>query len=131
MMLRAYRDPVGKLTIGVGRNIEDLGITEAEAFFLLAGDIRRVEGELDANTPWWRALPEAAQRGLANMCFNLGWPRLSGFQKMLAALEAGEFNRAAAEALHSRWARQVGARARRIADLYVSAGTQNDGGNND
>ncbi len=123
MMLRAYRCPSGRLTIGVGRNIEDVGITEAEALHLLGNDLTRVESELDRNVPWWRALPEPAQRGLVNMAFNLGWPRLSGFRKMLAALEEGNFTRAAAEALHSRWAGQVGARARRIADLYLSAET--------
>tara|TARA_R110000868_G_scaffold26661_8_gene102429 strand:- start:1587 stop:2045 length:459 start_codon:yes stop_codon:yes gene_type:complete len=127
MMLRAYRCPSGRLTIGVGRNIEDVGITEAEALHLLDNDLTRVEGELDRNAPWWRGLPAPAQRGLVNMAFNLGWPRLAGFRKMLAALEGGNFTRAAAEALHSRWAKQVGARARRIADLYLSAEQNHEG----
>ena len=114
--LKAYRCSAGRLTIGVGRNIEDLGITEGEADYLLSNDLVRVMQELDRNIGWWRELPEGVMAALINMAFNLGWPRLSGFTNMLSALEAGDFARAGDEALNSRWAQQVGARARRIAD---------------
>lgn len=119
--LMPYRDSVGKLTIGVGRNIEDRGITARETGVMLATDIEIVFGELDANIPGWRELPEPCQRGLANMCFNLGWPRLSKFKNMIEALRTGDYARAAAEALNSQWSQQVGGRAERIAELYRSA----------
>ena len=61
---------------------------------------------------------EARQRALLNMCFNLGWPRLSGFKEMLLCLQAGSYARAAEEAKDSKWARQVGDRALRIAKLF-------------
>lgn len=118
LRLKPYRCSAGKLTIGVGRNLDDVGITRDEAMHLLDEDIARVQRELDRNVPWWRDLPEPAQRALANMCFNLGWPRLSGFTQMLAHLKLERFGQAAYEALDSTWARQVGARAQRIAKLF-------------
>jgi len=118
LRLKPYRCSAGKLTIGYGRNLEDVGITEAEAEILLEHDIRRSLADLDRALPWWRGLPAPQQRGLINMRFNLGLTRLLGFKKMLAALQAGNGKLASEEALSSKWADQVGARARRIAALY-------------
>jgi lysozyme len=113
--LKVYTCPAGKLTIGVGRNVEDLGITLQEAMYLLDGDIARVSAELDRNAPWWRQMSEPRQRALANMCFQLGWPRLSRFVRMLAAMQAGQWDRAAVEARDSLWFRQTQAsRTRRV-----------------
>ena len=117
LRLKPYRCSEGKLTIGIGRNIEDLGITEGEALYLLQNDIGRCMAELDRNIPWWKNLSDPRKNALLNMSFNMGWPRLSGFKNMLAALEAGDYETAAAEALDSRWARQVGDRAQRVAIL--------------
>jgi len=121
MRLHPYTDTVGKVTIGVGRNLDDVGISETEALAMLDADIDRSIEDLERNLPWLFERPEPVQRALVNMCFNLGWPRLSSFRKMLTALELNEYDRAAAEALNSRWARQVGARADRIAELIRTA----------
>lgn len=123
MELKLYRCTAGKLSIGVGRNLEDRGINEREAMFLLGNDIAGTLADLDRNIPWWRATPEPVQLALANMCFNLGWPKLVQFRRMLAALQAGNHDIAAAEALDSKWADDVGeGRAGRIADLIRSGG---------
>ena len=114
--LKPYTDTVGKTTIGCGRNLDDVGISDDEARFLLENDIRRVWDELRAFLPEVDGLSEPRQRALANMLFNLGLPRFRGFENMLAAVRDGDFARAADEALDSRWANQVGARATRIAD---------------
>lgn len=119
LRLKPYRDSVGKLTIGVGRNLDDAGITEAEADVLLDGDVARAIADLDRTLPWWRGLSEVRRRALLNMAFNLGLPRLRGFEGMLADLERGDFVGAAREAIDSRWARQVGARAQRIAAMLA------------
>ncbi len=119
--LKLYRCTSGKWTIGVGRNLEDRGITEAEADFLLGTDIAVVLADLDRELPEWRKWPEPVQLGVANMCFNLGWPRLAKFVDTLAALRRHDWLAAADAALDSLWARQVGDRAQRIADLIRSA----------
>lgn len=118
LRLKPYRDTAGKLTIGVGRNLDDRGISEDEARIMLQNDISICEAELDIHIPWWTGLTGNRKRALLNMCFNLGWPRLSGFKEMLLCLQSGSYARAAAEALDSKWARQVGDRALRISKMF-------------
>lgn len=112
-----YRDTVGKLTIGIGRNLDALGISEPEARFMLDNDVSRVIRQLNDKLPWWSGLTEPRQRALANMAFNLGIGGLLGFKKMLEAMRRGKYTEASEEALNSKWARQVGQRAGRISTL--------------
>jgi lysozyme len=117
-VLHAYQDSESYWTIGIGRLIDKRrggGITEDEAAYLLSNDIARIAKELDRHIPWWSGLPEPKQRALANLAFQLGVGGLLGFRKMLAALQAGEWEKAASEALDSTWAVQTPARAGRIA----------------
>ena len=120
----AYQDSEGLWTIGFGRlidqSIPSAGITKDEARMLLRNNASDVVNELDEKASWWRQLPEAGQEAFANMAFNLGWPRLSRFKNMIEALKAGDYGRAADEALDSKWADQVGTRAERIATVYRS-----------
>jgi lysozyme len=123
--LQPYVDTEGHLTIGYGRLIDPAlggGISEEEAEYLLQNDMRKKAiSELDKGFPWWCDMPEPAQRGLANMCFQLGLPRLKKFKKTLAYLEAGNFGEAAVECLDSRWAKQTPERAQRISRLFRDA----------
>lgn len=114
--LKPYRDTVGKLTLGCGRNLDDVGITSDEARYLCRNDMERVRLELERELPWLEVHPEPVQRAIANMVFNLGIYRLLGFVDMLAALRVADYERAANEALDSKWSTQVGARAQRIAE---------------
>lgn len=119
-VLSEYKDTEGYSTIGVGRLIDRRrggGISTEEAEYLLSNDVARVERDLDAQIPWWRQLDDARQRALANMTFNLGVTGLLRFQRMLDALNVHDYEAAAAEALDSHWARQVGQRAERIAAM--------------
>lgn len=120
----AYKDSLGFMTIGYGRLIERKlggGITEDEADYLLMNDIVRVETALDKEFPWWRKHPENVQRAMANMCYNLGIKKFKSFKNTLAYLKAGQYNAAADNAMNSLWARQVGARAKRVTDLMRSS----------
>lgn len=117
--LQPYRCTAGKLTIGVGRNIEDRGITNAEAMYLLNNDIAICESELTAVLPNWRELSDTRQRVLLNMVFNLGRARLMGFTKFLACLKMKDFAGAADQMMDSLWAKQVGQRAVRLRDMLL------------
>jgi lysozyme len=117
LRLKPYRCTAGKLTIGVGRNLDDNGITQAEAFALLENDILAVEADLDRTWPWWRQMTDARQQVLADMCFNLGVTRLGGFVNTLAAMKRGDYEAAANGMLASLWASQVGRRAQRLAKM--------------
>ena len=117
--LKAYQDTVGIWTIGIGRNLQDVGGSMAEAEFLLATDIDVAVSELQRTFDWFEDLSDERQRVCVNMCFNLGLTRLLGFKKFLAAMEEGDWETAGVEMLDSKWARQVGARSTRLKDLLV------------
>ncbi|MBE0367614.1 MULTISPECIES: glycoside hydrolase family protein [Pseudoalteromonas] len=109
----------GKLTIGYGRNLEDNGIDEEEAEQLLAKDIREAKAGVKRRIDVSRC-NEARQAVLVNMAFNLGVTGLMGFKKMIANLEQGNYEQAALEMLHSRWANQVPDRANELAKQMLS-----------
>ena len=114
---KVYLDTCGIATIGIGRNIRDLGLSDDECNYLLQNDIARVSAELDHQFPWWRDMTEARQRVILNMCFNLGLNRLLMFVNTLVAMKEGRYDDAAAGMLDSVWAKQVGARATRLAQM--------------
>ena len=116
--LKPYRCSMGKLTIGIGRNLDDVGISKAETLALLAADIARAEQGLDDYHSWWRSLPEPAARALVNMAFQLGLGGLAKFRQTLALLKAGDYANAADAALDSLWAKQTPERAQRIVALF-------------
>lgn len=111
--LKPYRDTLGILTIGVGRNLDNVGISAAEADFMLDNDIAVRQQSL-SRFAWFTALDEARQGVVVNMSF-MGIPRLLAFVKMIQALEVQDYERAAAEMLDSKWAGQVKGRATRLA----------------
>ena len=115
--LKPYRCTAGHLTIGIGRNLDDRGITEDEARFLCQNDVDIVEQELARKFPFIVGLDDVRIRVLLVMAFNLGVPRLSAFSNMWAALEEGDYKQAAVEMLDSRWARQVGRRATNLSQM--------------
>lgn len=117
LRLKPYTCPAGKLNIGVGRNIEDRGISEDEAMYLLKNDIEMVLNELAHNFNWFRSAPETVQIVLADMCFNMGISRLRQFKNTLAYLESRNYQAAAVEMLDSAWAKQVGGRALKLSDM--------------
>ena len=110
-----YRCTAGKLTIGVGRNLDDVGISDDEIKYLLNNDIYRAEIAARTLFPSFDSLSDARKAVLINMAFNLGQTRLAGFKRLREAVEAKAWEQAAVEMLDSKWAVQVGQRAQRLA----------------
>ncbi len=115
LRLKSYIDTVGKLTIGYGRNLDDVGITRDEAAYLLSGDISTAIQGLVTRYPWFDRLDPVRQAALVNMGFNLGATKLAGFKHTLAAIERGQYGDASTRMLDSLWATQVGQRAVELA----------------
>lgn len=106
----------GKLTIGVGRNLDDVGISVDEAFLLRDNDTAKTRSACNSAFPWYVHLTPERQDVVANMVFNLGLIKFCDFKQMIDALARGDYPRARAEMLSSHWASEVGERAKRLAD---------------
>lgn len=141
MVLTVYQDTLGIDTIGIGRNLKDRGISpeelaymdipnmaivyteginEADARYLAMNDIKIVENELVQVHKCVENLDAVRQLILMDMAFNMGVPRLCKFKKMWYAIHDGNFDAASLEMMDSRWARQVGSRARKLSDAMKS-----------
>lgn len=114
---RAYQCPAGKWTIGYGRNIEDVGITEQEADMLLDNDLLRIFNDASKNWDWFDSLDRKRRYAVACMIYQMGFNGFSKFKKTIAHIAAGEFAIAADEAMNSAWAKQTPARAREVTDM--------------
>lgn len=134
--MHVYKDTLGIDTVGIGRNLEDRGITKEElahldipnietvyehglsyedAVYLACNDIAIVEKELLAAHPCVDGLSATRQMVLMDMAFNMGVPRLKKFKKMWAAIYEGDFELASKEMLDSKWSMQVGKRSQTAA----------------
>ena len=115
LRLKPYHDTEGVLTIGYGRNLDAVGISQDEAEVMLTNDIEKARAGLIIALPWSTTLSEERFAVLLNMAYNLGLHGLMQFRRMLAAAEAGDYEQAAYEMGDSKWAGQVGPRAVRLA----------------
>lgn len=132
---RVYKCPADFDTIGVGRNLESIALTQdelhyiglesmdeiyetelsdADIEYLLSNDIDRVVDEIRANFGWFNELNDVRKEVVVNMVFNLGLPRFKQFRKMINAIKDGDFERASREGMDSRWYTQVGDRGPRL-----------------
>ena len=119
----AYECSEGKVTVGVGRNIDQaggMGLSDDEIDYLLQNDVERVVKELAAEYPWFNDLDDVRRDAMVDISFNLGATRLRLFKRALAAMETGNYKEAATEFLDSRWAKQVGSRALELTDMISS-----------
>lgn len=120
LVFKPYRDTVGKLTIGVGRNLDDYGITETEAYYLLFGDIDRAVSAAQRSFAWFGKLDEVRQAVVLSMIFNMGLKGFMGFKRTILAIESGKYELAANCMLESKWASQVGRRARELSKMMLT-----------
>lgn len=112
-----YRCTRGKLTIGIGRNLDANGIDLEEARYLLDRDIAKCVADL-SSFPWFEGMDRIRQRALIDMRFQLGAAGFRSFHRMIAALSQKDYETAFAHAVDSKWARQdTPARAREIAQM--------------
>tara|TARA_R110002126_G_scaffold97346_2_gene226927 strand:+ start:152 stop:637 length:486 start_codon:yes stop_codon:yes gene_type:complete len=134
IVLSVYQDHLGINTVGIGRNLDDRGITDGEllfmnktiddiydngltqeeAYYLCMNDIAIVEKELLASKPIVNRLNAVRQMILIDMAFNMGVPRLMQFKNMWLAIEKVNYLLACEEMIDSRWAGQVGSRAMKL-----------------
>jgi lysozyme len=125
-----YLDHLNLPTFGIGALIKEgdpecgkpvgtsvSGERVAERF---NSDIDIVISDCERLYPDFYDLPETVQRIIANMCFNLGYPRLSKFKGMKAGVDSRDWQQAADEMVDSVWYRQVPNRAERLVERMRS-----------
>lgn len=115
-----YRDHLGFLTIGYGFLIDpekSVALPRVVGEHWLLYEAAKKVDQLEKLWEPFKHQPEEVQRALGNMCYNLGVGGVLKFKHMLAALEEGDRETAAEEALDSKWAKQVPMRAKRVTDL--------------
>jgi lysozyme len=122
LKLFPYHCTAGKLTIGVGRNLEDRGITKGEALIMLEHDIADFTKQLSERLYWFDDQPQFAKVVLINMAFNLGMAGLLKFHNTLEHIKQGQYELAAKEMLLSKWAKQVGTRATELSNILKNKG---------
>ena len=113
----AYECTSGKISIGIGRNLEDRGLSDDEIMFLLHNDIELSQSELSKTFDWFSSLNQARQDALVSMHFNIGLSSLLKFTNTLRHLSEGNFKQASQEMLDSKWASQVGNRAIELSEI--------------
>lgn len=113
LRLEPYKDTVGVLTIGYGRNLEK-GISREEAFYLLNEDIGQAHNNIWDLIPNFILLNDVRQEVLMNMMFNLGLKKFKKFKKMLKAIKKLDYKKASEEMKDSKWYTQVKGRGKRL-----------------
>lgn len=131
---KMYKDSLGIPTIGVGFNLTrpdakdiitnlikkdynlvlqgKLALTPMEVDILLQKDLDECEKGLRKIFSDYDKLPEKAKAVLMDLRFNLGQKGLLGFPHTLEDFKKGEYKSAAQRLAQSKWATQVGIRAK-------------------
>ena len=121
-----YTDHLGYPTFGIGHLVvehdaeygKEIGtyVSENRVIKVFEQDIETVLSDCNRLYEDFEDLPEEAQRVIANMMFNMGYPRLSKFEGMKSGVDARDWNQAADEMVDSRWYYQVINRANRLVE---------------
>lgn len=116
LRLYPYRCTAGKLTIGVGRNLDDVGISKATAEQMLGEDLKRAEDACLSifGAELWQKWGENRKAGWMNFMFNLGVAGVLGFKNTLKAAIGGNFDEVERHLRASKYASQVKSRAERV-----------------
>jgi len=112
-----YTCSAGKLTIGYGFNLEDVGLSEGEAEVLLEYRLQKIEEKMFHHHYWYRYLNEDRRAVIDSMVYQLGYEGFTKFKKLINALEDEDYAEAAIQMLDSLWAKQTPERALRASEI--------------
>lgn len=116
---KPYTDTRGKITIGIGRNLTDKGLSPAEIDYLYENDYREAE-DAAKTFPWFHSLDEVRQAVVIDLLFNLGLSKFRKFVQFISAMTARDWVWAAEELKDSAWWTQVGRRGPRLRDMLLT-----------
>ena len=121
-----YLDHLGLPTFGIGHLVKETDpeynqpvgapVSEDRVNACFAQDIQITINDCEKLYDNFNDLPDEVQLIIANMMFNLGYPRMSKFKKMKLAVDNSDWKEAAIQMEDSLWFRQVTNRAKRLID---------------
>jgi lysozyme len=106
----------GKKTVGYGRNLQDIGISEEEAEMLLKNDIYEATNQLLNAFPFMATFSDVRISAMINFTFNVGIGTVRKFSNTIEYLKNEDWEAAADEMMDSKWAEQVGDRSIQITE---------------
>ena len=121
LVLKPYKCPVGKLTIGYGHNLEDNGLSQSVCEYILIEDIEEAKKNLYAvfTKDFFDDLNDKQKIALIDMMFNLGLSRFLTFKKFILAVKQRNFDRASVEIIHSKAYTQAKRRYQLLAEQIL------------
>ena len=121
LVLKPYKCPVGKLTIGYGHNLEDNGLSQSVCEYILIEDIEEAKKNLYAvfTKDFFDTLKDNQKIALTDMMFNLGLSRFLTFKKFILAVKQRKFHRARVEMIHSKAYTQAKRRYQLLAEQIL------------
>lgn len=117
LRLKPYKDTRGKLTIGIGRNLDDKGISKEEALVMCVSDMEEVAELAETKLPFYSVLNSPRKCVILSMMFNMGFEGFSKFKKFIQLVNVRDFDSASREMLNSLWSTQVPNRAKELAEI--------------
>lgn len=115
LRLKPYKCTAGKTTIGIGRNLDDNGISKEMAYQMLDEDValankacQKLFGEQ------WNSWSENRRLGWINFLFNVGFQTASKFKNTIRAARIEDWAEVEKHLKESLWYKQVGKRAERV-----------------
>lgn len=123
-MLKMYEDSKGILTVGVGHNIEERGISQAVSELMFEEDLQITVDECSQRFSWFNDMGEVRQAAIVDMVFNMGMPTFRTFTNTISYLSNRSYLSASMEMLRgtgpegkSKWYNDVGSRALTISKM--------------
>ena len=118
LVLKPYKCPAGKLTIGYGHNLQDNGLSKSACEFILSEDIDEAKKNLYAvfTRKFFETLSNNQKIALIDMMFNLGMSRFLTFKKFILAVKNKDFIKASAEIINSRAYQQNKSRYKKLSE---------------
>jgi len=119
LSLKIYTDTAGKVSVGVGHNLTDKGLTQSQVMSILQTDISDTLNLLQAHFPWFGVLDDVRQRAIADLTFDL-MEKMLEFKKMIAAIQMQDWAGAHDELLNSAFAHEAPNRAKDLSIMLLT-----------
>lgn len=114
-----YRCSAGKLTIGIGRNLEDKGLSNSEVMYLFDNDLQDTQNSAESIFEDFSQYTIEEQTVILDMLFNLGTTRFKTFKRFIRAIKERDLKEAARQIEQSAYFHQVPSRARRNVKMLL------------